>query len=206
MKQKVTGKRYTLKQVLPWLLFIGGIIGILCAGALTLDKINLLEHPGGHLNCDINPIVACGPVINKPQATAFFGVPNPIIGLVSFGIVTCVGAALLAGGVFKRWFWLGLNAGTLFGAGFVTWLQFETIYRIGALCPFCMVTWVVTIPIFLYTTIYNLREGHIKTPKKLTKVVAFAQKHHLDILIAWYLIIFLNILTHFWYYWKTLVN
>jgi uncharacterized membrane protein len=197
-------KSYTLKQIFPYILLIGGIIGILCAGILTIDKINLIEHPSTHLNCDINPIVACGPVINKPQARAFFDVPNPLIGLVSFGIVTTVGAALLAGASFKRWFWLGLEAGTFFGAAFVTWLQFETIYRIGALCPFCMVTWAVTIPIFIYTTVYNLREKHIVLPKSFDRATSFIQKHHVDILLAWFLIIFLNILTHFWYYWRTL--
>ncbi|HSX47857.1 MAG TPA: vitamin K epoxide reductase family protein, partial [Patescibacteria group bacterium] len=148
-------------------------------------------------------IVACGPVINKPQASAF-GIPNPFIGLVGFATVATVGGGILAGATFKRWFWLGLEIGTLFAAGFVTWLQFETIYRIGALCPYCMVTWVVTIPIFWYTTLYNLREGNIRIPAKLKSTSKFVQKHHADILVVWFLLILTAITTHFWYYWKTL--
>jgi hypothetical protein len=123
--------------------------------------------------------------------------------LVGFSVVATVGAGILAGATFKRWFWLGLQTGVTFGALFVTWLQYQSIYQIGALCPFCMVVWSVMIPIFLYTTIYNLREGNIKVAKKLQSVSKFVQGHHLDILLAWYLLIITAILTHFWYYWKT---
>ena len=196
--------KWALAKALPYILLIGGIIGVFCAGILTVEKIQLLEHPASRLGCDLNPIVACGPVINKPQASAF-GFPNPIIGLVGFGVVAAIGAGLLAGATFKRWFWLGLQAGALFGVGFITWLQFETIFRIGALCPFCMVVWSVTIPIFWYTTLYNLQAGHIKTPTKLKSFTSFVQRHHGDILALWFLIIIGIILQHFWYYWKTLV-
>jgi uncharacterized membrane protein len=194
----------TLKRVLPYILLIGGTIGVLCAGILTIEKIDLLKHPNTPLNCDINPIVACGPVIDTPQASAF-GLPNPIIGLVGFSIVATIGAALLAGATFKRWFWLGLQTGVIFGVCFVTWLQFQSIFRIGALCPFCMVVWAMTIPIFWYTTLYNLHEGHIKTPPGWKRFIAFLQRHHGDILLVWFAAIIGVILHHFWYYWQTLI-
>ena len=196
--------RRTLKQTLPLILIIGGIIGLLASSILLVEKVQLLKHPAASLACDLNPIIACGSVINTPQASAF-GFPNPIIGVAGFAIVATVGMALLAGAMFKRWFWLGLQAGTIFGVGFVTWLQFETIFRIGALCPYCMVVWSVTIPIFLYTTLYNFREKHIKSSAKYKAVCDFMQAHHGDILILWYLVIIGVILQHFWYYWSTLI-
>ena len=196
--------RIDLKRTFPFILLVSGVIGVLCAGILTVEKINLLKNPTSPLNCDLNPIIACGPVINTPQASAF-GFPNPIIGLVGFAIVAAVGAALLAGGLFKRWFWVGLQIGVTFAVCFVTWLQFETIFRIGALCPFCMVVWSVTIPMFWYTTLYNLREGHIRTSGKLKSLSVFLQRHHGDVLLVWFLIIIGIILKHFWYYWSTLI-
>ena len=198
------GHKLTLTKILPYILLIGGIVGVLCSGILTVEKMHLLEHPTSQLGCDLNPIVACGPVINKPQASAF-GFPNPFLGLVGFSVVATIGAAMLAGAVFKRWFWIGLQLGVSFGVAFVTWLQFQTIFRIGALCPFCVVTWCAMIPIFWYTTLYNFREGHIKTPRKLKGFVAFVQRHHGDILLAWFLILLGIILHHFWYYWETLL-
>lgn len=200
----ISTKNLTLKQVFPYILLIGGIIGIFASGMLTIEKFNVLQNPGSQLGCDLNPIVACGPVINKPQASAF-GVPNPFLGLVGFAVVATVGAALLAGAKFKRWFWLGLQAGVTFAVAFVTWLQFQTIFNIGALCPYCMLTWAVVIPIFWYTTIYNLKEKYIRTPKKLKSTSEFVQKHHGDFLLFWFASLLVVIIHHFWYYWKTLI-
>jgi uncharacterized membrane protein len=194
----------TLKQTFPWILLIGSIIGILCAGILTVEKIQLLKHPNSSLACDINPIVACGAVINTPQASAF-GFPNPVIGLVGFGITVAIAAGLLAGATYKRWYWRGLQGGVTFAIIFITWLQFQSIFRIHALCPFCMVVWSTTIPIFWYTTLYNLREGHIRTKGRLKVFSGFLQRHHGDVLVGWYLTILGVILYKFWYFWKTLL-
>jgi len=68
-----------------------------------------------------------------------------------------------------------------------------------------MVVWSITWPIFWYTTLYNLREKNVPTPEKLRGIVSFAQKHHADILVAWYLLIIALILQNFWYYWSTLI-
>ncbi len=141
----------------------------------------------------------------KTWQASVFGFPNSLIGIAGFAIVTTVGMALLAGATFKRWFWWGLQAGTVFGASFVTWLQYQSIYRISALCPYCMVVWSVTIPIFWYVTLYNLRQGHIKLPARLKNLGNFLERHHGDILLVWFLIIIGLILNHFWYYWSTLI-
>ncbi len=197
-------KKLTFLQALPYILLIGGIIGAFCAGMLTWEKINILEHPSATLNCDLNPVVACGPVINTKQAAAF-GFPNPFMGLFGFGVITAVGAAMLAGATFKRWFWLGLQTGVTFGIAFTIWLQYQSLFTIGALCPFCMVVWAIMIPMFWYTTLYNIQAGNIKLSGKLAAVGTFAQKYHADILLVWYLIIIGLILNRFWYYWSTLI-
>lgn len=185
-------------------MLVCGIIGVLCAGILTVEKIQLIKDPHAQLACDLNPIVACGSVINTSQASAF-GFPNPLIGLVGFGMVAVIGAAMLAGATFRRWFWLCVQAGVIFGIVFVTWLQYQSLYVIGALCPFCMVVWSVMIPLFLYVTLYNLRQGHIKVAAKLQPASAFLQRHHGDVLLLWYLVIIGLILNRFWYYWSTLL-
>ncbi len=199
-----TKKKWSFTRIFPWLLVVGGTIGLLSAIILTIEKVHLLKNPSASLSCDLNPIIACGSVINTPQASAF-GFPNPIIGIAGFAIVITVGMAILAGATFKRWFWLGLQAGTIFGVCFVTWLQYQSIYNIGALCPYCMVVWSVTIPIFIYTLLYNIREKHIVLPSGLQSVGRFFGKYHVEILVTWYLLIILAILEHFWYYWSTVI-
>lgn len=93
--------------------------------------------------------------MDSPQASAF-GFPNPLIGIAAFAVVVAVGVALLTGYRPPRWVWSGLQLGVTFGVVFVHWLVFRSLYRIHALCPYCMVVWVVTIAIFWYTTLHNL--------------------------------------------------
>lgn len=68
-----------------------------------------------------------------------------------------------------------------------------------------MVVWSVVIPIFVYTSLYNLAEGHIKTPKQLKGIVPFLQRNHYNVVLVWYLLIMGVLLQHFWYYWSTLI-
>ena len=187
------------EKIYPYLLIIGAIVGLIAAGVLMVDKIKLLQDSNFQPNCNLNPIFSCTSVMKSWQANAF-GFPNPIIALAGFGAVLTVGMALLAGAKFKRWFWICFFLGTLFGAGFITWLFYQSVYHIGALCLYCMAVWTVTIPIFLYTLLYNLKHGYIATPLPLKKVVGFFQENHLGVLIIWYLVIATLIVSHFWYY------
>lgn len=193
-----------LDRSLAYLLSAGGIIGLIASFVLTVDKIELIKDPSFQPSCNINPIISCGSVMATHQSEAF-GFPNSILGIISFTAVTVVGFSLLAGARFKRWYWLALQAGLLFAVGFVHWLIFQTIYRINALCPYCMVVWAMVISIFWYVTLYNIRNGHIVISARLKSVCNFAQKHHADILFLWFVVIVSLILTHFWYYWKTLL-
>ena len=68
-----------------------------------------------------------------------------------------------------------------------------------------MVVWAVVIPLFIYTTVYNLRERNIVLPDALSGVGRFVSKYHVEILVTWYLLIVLAILEHFWYYWSTII-
>ncbi|HUD10249.1 MAG TPA: vitamin K epoxide reductase family protein [Candidatus Saccharimonadales bacterium] len=199
MPKAHTSKKKTFTKVLPYILIIAGVIGLIAAAVLTYDHNKIAQNPNYIPSCNLNPIIACGTVIRSTQAQAFH-FPNPYIGLVVFPVLVTVGMTLLAGAKFKRWFWLGLEGGTIFGLGFIHWLFFETVYRIHALCPYCMAVWVVTITTFWYVTLYNLQAGHIKLPPKLLPLQSFLVRHHLDILILWFLVIAALILKHFWYY------
>ncbi|MEU6415745.1 vitamin K epoxide reductase family protein [Streptomyces spiralis] len=150
------------------LLVITGAAGLLAAWVITIDKQKILE---GKLSgktftpsCSLNPIVSCGSVMESKQA-AVFGFPNPLLGLVCYGIVICVGMSLLARATFPRWYWLTFNFCTLFGVCFVTWLQFESLYRINALCLWCSLAWVATLTMFWYVTSFNIRNDFLPAPR-----------------------------------------
>lgn len=203
---KFTSKKSTtLDKILPYLLVILSVIGFACAFVIMFEKIKLLQDPSYQPACSINPIISCGSVMESDQANAF-GFPNPIIGLAGFSMVFAMGVLILGGATkLKRWVWLALQAGTVFGLLFVHWLFYQSVFSIQALCPYCMVVWSVTIAMFWYVLLYNLHNGYIKTPAKISRLVAFMQKHHADILVFWYLVIATIILHHFWYYFGTLL-
>jgi uncharacterized membrane protein len=151
------------------LMVITGAAGLLPSWVITLDKFKLLEDPAFTPGCSLNPVVACGSVMKSDQAAAF-GFPNPMLGLAAYAVVMCVGMSLLAGARFPRWYWLTLQTGALFGVGFCSWLQFQSLYRIGALCLWCCLAWVATIVMFWYVTSLTVRSGLLPAPAGLRAV------------------------------------
>ena len=153
-----------------WILIIAGVIGLVAAIELIIQKISVLSDPDFVPNCDINPVLSCGSVINTEQAS-LFGFPNPVLGVIGFTIVVMFGALLFTGVVLPKAMWLGLNFGALLGMVFVVWLVSQSLYVIGALCPWCMVVWAVTIPIFWQVTIDNLASGRLSLGKSLSEII-----------------------------------
>ena len=153
-----------------WILVVGGIIGIFASIELIIQKIAVLSDPDFVPNCDINPILSCGSVISTEQAS-LFGFPNPVLGVIGFTIVIMFGALLFTGVELPRLMWLGLNFGALAGMVFVIWLVSQSLYAIGALCPWCMVVWAVTIPIFWQVTTDNLASNKLSLGKSLSEVI-----------------------------------
>lgn len=81
----------------------------------------------------------------------------------------------------------------------VHWLIFQSLYRIGALCPYCMVVWAVTIPLLVVTSSIALRPLH-------TNAVARAvYQWRWSIVAIWFTSLVLLILVRFWEYWSTLL-
>jgi uncharacterized membrane protein len=146
----------------PWILAIflvvAGAAGWWAAFNLTLDKFAVLENPQAELNSNISFLVQCGKNLSSPQGSAF-GFPNPLIGLGGFAAVIAVGVGLLAGAAFARWFWIAFNIGIAGALAFVIWLIGTSIFVLGTLCPWCMLVWLATIPLFWVVTLRNLREG-----------------------------------------------
>ncbi|BAU81955.1 integral membrane protein [Streptomyces laurentii] len=149
-----------------WLLVITAAAGLLASWVITIDKYKLLEDPDFVPGCSLNPVVSCGSVMQSEQASVF-GFPNPMAGLVAYGVVIAIGVGVLAGARYRRWYWLGLNAGMFLGVVFCTWLMIQALYEINALCLWCVLAWIATLVMFWYTTSYNIRNGVIPAPGAL---------------------------------------
>lgn len=180
-----------------WLLVITGGMGLLAAWIITLDKFHLLEDSGFTPACSLNPVVSCGNIMESDQAQVF-GFPNPMLGLVAYGAVMAIGMGLLAGARYQRWFWLGLQAGTLFGVAFCTWLQYQSLYSIGALCLWCCLAWAGTTIMFWYTTLHNIRHDIVPAPAGVKRVV---EEFHWLLPTLHLAVIGMLVLTRWWDFW-----
>lgn len=200
----VTRRGGGAERAFAWLLLVAGGIGFVAAAVLLGEKIALLSDANHVPSCSINPILNCGSIMRTDQA-AVFGFPNPILGVAAFPVVVTTGVALLAGARFARWYWLGLQAGVSAALMLIGWLAFQSLYRIGALCPYCMVVWVVVLALFWYVTLRNLTRGAFGQRAQSSALARALVDWHAPILLAAYLVPVVLITVRFWSYWSTLV-
>lgn len=171
---------------------VAGSLGLLAAFVLTVEKIHKIADPSYVPSCSINPILSCGTIMDSHQAAAF-GFPNPIIGLMAFPVVIVTGVLRTAGLRLPRWYAVGFAVGTLVGLLFVHWLIVVSLYQVHALCPYCLVVWVVMIPLSWYTI--------LDTWRRQLEVLA---RWHSTVLALWYVIIAAAVFLEFRDYWVSL--
>lgn len=191
-------------RALAWWLLVGGLVGALAAAVLLVEKITLLSDPTYVPSCNINPILSCGSIMQTAQAEAF-GFPNPLIGVAAFPVVAATGVALLGGARLARSYWVGLQVGVSFGIAFVGWLVYNSIYVIGALCPYCMIVWSVMIPTFVTVTVRNLTSGVLGRAVADSRVSSTLAAWVAPIILAPYVVVVVLIGVAFWDYWSTLL-
>jgi uncharacterized membrane protein len=182
----------------------GGLVGLVASAVLLIERIRLAEDSSYVPTCSINPILSCGSIMESAQAS-LLGFPNPLIGVAAFPVIVATGAALLAGARLARWYWLGLQVGVTAALGLVGWLVFQSLYRIGALCPYCMVVWAVVIPTFWYVTLRNLASGALGQKAATARATTVAREWHAPVLLTAYLLVAALIAVRFWSYWSTLL-
>lgn len=193
--------------------FLGRAIGVIIAAAsliafiaaliLMIEKLMLINDPGYVPSCSINPILSCGSIMESDQAEAF-GFPNPLLGLFGFGVLSVFGAAIALGARASRRTWLIVQLGVTFAFAFVCWLIFQSLYRIEALCPYCMAVWVAVFTLFTYVTLFNLSAGNVRTPSALRPAVDLGIRFHGVILTVALIAVVVLIGEAFWDYWSTL--
>jgi uncharacterized membrane protein len=181
-----------------WAVLIGGLIGLASSVTLTVEKIKLLMDSGYVPSCNLNPVLSCGSVMVTPQASVL-GFPNPLMGIVAFTVVVVTGVLAVAKVPLPQWYWAGLAIGTLAGAGFVHWLIFQSLYRIGALCPYCMVVWAVTVCLLVVFAALASEPGGIR------KNLQHLHQWRWTVAALWFVALFLLVFIRFQDYWITLL-
>lgn len=169
-------------------LIVASAIGLLAAFELTYEKIQVLLNPEHAASCDFTLLVQCGKNMSSPQGSVF-GFPNSLLGLIGWPVVMATGVGTLAGARFARWWWIAFNVVAGGALGFVIWLITESVFVLGTLCPWCMVTWVAVIPLFWVSTLWNLKHGVWSSNQKVRDVGGRLLSWSPTIVLASYLVV-----------------
>jgi uncharacterized membrane protein len=153
-----------------------GVIGLISAFVLSVEKVHLLQNPDAILSCSINVVVNCSTVMQTWQAS-LFGFPNSYIGLMGYSVVITVAVIGLAGvaAQLPRWFWRIGHLAYAAGAAFAYWLFFQSVYVIEVLCPWCLVvtfsTTILLATISRFSTKQNIWNMSKTRHKKLVELL-----------------------------------
>ena len=167
--------------------------------AISEEKLSLIRHPEQSLVCDLNPVYACGKIIDSSQSK-LLGFSNEIIGIFMFTVLLTSGVALLAGAKLKSWYWKLFLVGMLGFMCSVAWLFYQSVYVIGNLCILCTTVWfsgwVITARGFAW-----MYDSKIIVAKGKSHIyLAYIRRNIIGFWLLFVMIAVGLVLTHFWYY------
>ena len=147
-------------RALGRVLVVLGLVGFAGSLALAIERYLSLVDPDHQPTCSINALLTCSPAMAS-DAGSLLGFPNPYLGLGAFPVVVTIGVVLLAvpGVAFPRWFWRIFLAVATAAMVLIGYLVYTSLEVLVALCPYCMVVWFATLPIFWFLLVRNVQDG-----------------------------------------------
>ena len=125
-----------------------------------------------------------------------------LVGLGGYAMMAAIGCLLVSGAVLPRWFRWATLGGMTFAFGFIQFLAISAIFVIKALCPWCMLVWLMTAPMFFSTLARTIEDGTWNAPPALARVL----RHWVVLSLAWYALVIIAILGGFWRQWLFIIG
>lgn len=155
-------------RTLALTVIVGAAFGLIAAFALNLEKLGTSE--GRAPTCNVNPLIGCGASLDSAQG-ALVGIPNPFIGIVCWTAVLTLGIVALAAPL-PRWLWLALGVGITGAMALVVWFAVQSIMVLGVLCPWCLLTWAVTVPVFVAVWVFVVHARMLPAPRLVARAAS----------------------------------
>ena len=150
---------------------------------LSIDAVRLAADPSVSLSCNLNAIISCGTVGSSWQAQ-LLGFPNAFLGLIAEPVVITIAVASLGGVRFPRWFMFSAQMVYSLGFIFAYWLFYQSMFYIGALCPWCLLVTASTTLVFSTLTHVNIRDGNLFLPPRADLALKDAVNAGFDAIIV----------------------
>ena len=179
-------------------MLFSSMISLIASFVLSVDAIKLAADPTAELSCNINEVISCGTVAAAWQSQ-LFGFPNAVLGLVAEPVVITLAVACLGGVRFPRWFMFAAQVVYTIGLGLAYWLFYQSMFHIGALCPWCLLVTVSTTLVFATLTHVNIRDHNLFMPARLQTALVRGLQTNLDLVIVviWLLILVLAVVVKY---------
>lgn len=158
-----------LRRTNGWIfgtMLVSACLSLTASFVLSIDAVRLAADPGVSLSCNISAVISCGTVGSSWQAQ-LFGFPNAFLGLIAEPVVITIAVASLGGVRFPRWFMFSAQVVYSFGFVFAYWLFYQSMFNIGALCPWCLLVTASTTLVFSTLTHVNIRDGNLLLPPRI---------------------------------------
>jgi uncharacterized membrane protein len=194
---RVRALRRTNAWIFSTMLFSAGL-SLTASLVLSIDAVRLAADPSVSLSCNLNSVISCGTVATSWQAQ-LLGFPNAFLGLIAEPVVITIAVASLGGVRFPRWFMLSAQIVYSIGFIFAYWLFYQSMFNIGALCPWCLLITASTTLVFSTLTHVNIRDGNLLLPPRAQAVLKNAVEAGLDAIVVtiWLLILALLIVLRY---------
>lgn len=176
-------RAHLFRQSNVWIystMLVSACLSLLASFVLSVDAIALAKDPAANLACNINSRISCGTVGISWQAH-LLGFPNAFLGMLAEPVVITIAVASLAGVRFPRGFMLAAQVVYTIGVTFAYWLFFQALYRIGALCPWCLLVTLSTTLVFASLTHVNIRDNNLFLPARAHEAAKAALRMGIDI-------------------------
>lgn len=173
-------------------MLVSACLSLLASFVLSVDALTLAADPGASLACNINAVISCGTVGASWQAH-LFGFPNAYLGMLAEPVVITIAVASLGGVRFPRWFMFSAQVVYTLGFLFAYWLLYQSMFVIGAMCPWCLLVTVSTTLVFATLTHVNVRDGNLFLPPRVQARLAEWVEADIDgiAVVVWLLILVL---------------
>jgi len=179
-------------------MLVSSVLSLIASFVLAVDALRLAADPSAELSCNINAVLSCGAVGSSWQSH-LLGFPNAFLGLMAEPVVITIAVASLGGVRFPRWFMFAAQIVYAVGLVFAYWLLFQSMFVIGALCPWCLLVTVSTTLVFSTLTHVNIRDGNLYLPRRIQSAAVRFVQSNLDLMaiVIWMLALTLAIVAKY---------
>jgi uncharacterized membrane protein len=125
------------------LVLLGSGMGLLASFMLSLEAYWRALNPTQVFSCDVNAKLSCSSVAASWQSTLLHwpgggAIPNAFLGLGIFAVFVTIGVFIASHATIPEWILWGFRLGVVAELVFSTWLLWESMFVIGAMCPWCL--------------------------------------------------------------------